>query len=36
MSQLVLVVDDDATILGMAAMVLEKATFRVARAGNLA
>lgn len=35
MSALVLVVDDDATIREMAAMVLEKAGFRVVRAGNL-
>jgi two-component system response regulator PilR (NtrC family) len=35
MSPLVLVVDDDATIREMAAMVFEKAGFRVARAGNL-
>jgi DNA-binding NtrC family response regulator len=35
LSALVLVVDDDATIREMAAMVLEKAGFRAVRAGNL-
>lgn len=35
MNALVLVVDDDATIREMAAMVLEKAGFRAVRAGNL-